>query len=111
MDQISNHIASNPEVCGGKPCIRGTRIRVWDIHVLHNLRGNSPAEILTAYPQLSLSNVHAALSYYLDHRDEIEVQMKEAESVAESLNVESTHFSKLRATLLNRESDEDSIPS
>ena len=71
------HIESNPAKCGGKPCLAGTRIRVWDIHVWHNLRGQSPEEVVAAFPQLSLADVYAALAYYLDHREEIQLQAKE----------------------------------
>jgi uncharacterized protein (DUF433 family) len=77
--EMIQHIESNPAKCGGKPCIAGTRIRVWDIHVWHNLRGQSPEEIIAAFPQLSLADVHAALAYYFDHRDEIQRQAKEDE--------------------------------
>ena len=56
------HIEMDPAKCGGKPCIAGTRIRVWDIHVWHNLRGQSPEQIITEFPQLSLADVHAALA-------------------------------------------------
>ena len=73
----------NPKKCGGKPCVAGTRIRVWDVHVWHDLQGQSPGEIVAAFPQLSLADVHAALAYYLDHRNEIDCQMKEADFVAQ----------------------------
>ena len=73
------HIESIPNKCGGKPCISGTRIRVWDIHVWHNLRGQSPEQIIADFPQLSLADVHAALAYYFDHREEIQRQAKEDE--------------------------------
>jgi uncharacterized protein (DUF433 family) len=79
------HIETNPNKCGGKPCIAGTRIRVWDVHILHNLRGHSPEQIIGEFPQLSLADIHAALAYYLDHRDAIEQQMKEAEAVADEM--------------------------
>jgi uncharacterized protein (DUF433 family) len=73
------HIESIPGKCGGKPCIAGTRIRVWDIHVWHNLRGQSPGQIVADFPQLTLADVYAALAYYLDHREEIQRQAKEDE--------------------------------
>ena len=79
------HIEMIPNKCGGKPCIAGTRIRVWDIHVWHNLRGQSPEQIIAEFPQLSLADVYAALAYYLDHRDEIEQQMREAEALADQM--------------------------
>lgn len=73
------HIEIDPAKCGGKPCIAGTRIRVWDIHVWHNLRGQSPEQIIAEFPQLTLADVYAALAYYLDHREEIQRQAKEDE--------------------------------
>ncbi|HEX5442744.1 MAG TPA: DUF433 domain-containing protein, partial [Pirellulales bacterium] len=63
-------IASNPGICGGKPCIAGSRIRVQDVYVWHELQGLSVDEIVSRYPQLSMADVYAALSYYWDHRDE-----------------------------------------
>ncbi len=77
--QAIQHIESVPGKCGGKPCIAGTRIRVWDIHVWHNLRGQSPEQIVADFPQLTLADVYAALAYYLDHREEIQRQAKEDE--------------------------------
>lgn len=69
------HIATDPNVCGGKPHIVGSRIRVVDIYTWHELQGMSPDEIVSAYPTLKLSDVHAALAYYWDHRDQIDAQV------------------------------------
>jgi uncharacterized protein (DUF433 family) len=85
---LANPISIRPEVCGGKPCVGGTRIRVWDLHVMHHLEGRCPTELLTAYPQLSLADVHAALAYYLDHRQEIEAQMEQADTIVARLEAE-----------------------
>jgi uncharacterized protein (DUF433 family) len=70
-----SHIESRPEVCGGRPCIAGTRIRVQDIYVCHELQGMSPDQIVVAYPKLTLADVHAALAYYFDHSDQIRKDM------------------------------------
>ena len=72
-----NHIENRPDKCGGKPCIRGTRIRVQDIYVWHDLRGFSPDQIVDEFPELSLADVHAALTYFWDHQDEIRQQMRD----------------------------------
>lgn len=69
----------------GKPCIAGTGIRVWEIYVLHERQGRSPDEIIAAYPHISLADVHAALAYYWDNKDEIERQMKEADEFVDQL--------------------------
>jgi len=77
------HITKDPEVCGGKACIDGTRIRVMDIVCLLE-EGNTPEQMLnvfaTAVP-LTLSQVHAALTYYYDHKDEIEASFAEDEKI------------------------------
>jgi uncharacterized protein (DUF433 family) len=80
----TEHIVSTPGVCGGKPRIEGSRIRVQDIVVWHEAWGLSPEEIVTDFLQLTLAQVHAALAYYYDHRDEIRQHMKDAEALAET---------------------------
>ncbi len=69
-------IESQLGVCGGKPCIAGTRIRVQDVFVWHELQGQSADEIVSRFPQLTMADVYAALSYYWDHRDEIQRDMQ-----------------------------------
>lgn len=71
MDTVSGHIAIAPGVAGGKPRIAGHRITVQDVVVWHERLGLSADEIATEYG-LSLSDVYAALSYYYDHREEID---------------------------------------
>jgi uncharacterized protein (DUF433 family) len=88
LTSIAEHIDVQPGRCGGKPCVAGTRIRVWDVHVWHDLRGWSPAEIVTQFPPLTLADVHAALAYYHDHREEIDQQMREAEEVVEQMKAQ-----------------------
>jgi uncharacterized protein (DUF433 family) len=82
---LTQHIETRPDKCGGKPCIAGTRIRVWDIYVLHDRLGKSPDEVIAEYPELSLADVHAALAYYFDHRTEIDAQMKAADDFVDQL--------------------------
>ena len=62
-------ITHNPEQCGGKPCIRGMRIRVIDILDLY-AAGMTSEEILADYPDLEPEDLRAALDYAareLDH--------------------------------------------
>jgi len=62
MVQVSTRITIDPEVCGGRPCIRGLRIRVKDI--LDMLAGGATRqEILTDYPYLEDEDIAAALEY------------------------------------------------
>ena len=85
---MTNHIETHPQRCGGKPCVAGTRIRVWDIYVWHVLRGQSPEEIVHNFPQLTLADVHAALAYFWEHQEEIRQQMKQSEDLVERLKAE-----------------------
>ena len=58
----TQRITINPEVCGGRPCIRGLRIRVKD--VLDMLAGGSTREeILADYPYLEDADITAALEF------------------------------------------------
>lgn len=63
-------IAFDPEICGGRPHIRGTRIRVSDI-ITALASGDSVEELLADFPYLSTEDVSAALHYAaaaVDHR-------------------------------------------
>lgn len=56
------HITTDPNVCHGKPCFRGTRVLV--SVVLDNLAaGVSESEILKSYPSLDEPSLRAAIAY------------------------------------------------
>jgi uncharacterized protein (DUF433 family) len=57
-----DHIVIDSDLHHGDPCIRGTRIPV-SIIVGSLADGMTPAEIQSAYPQLSLADIQAALAY------------------------------------------------
>ena len=62
-------ITINPEQCGGRPCIRGMRIRVIDVLDLF-AAGLSAEQILEEMPDLEMDDLRAALQYAankLDH--------------------------------------------
>jgi uncharacterized protein (DUF433 family) len=62
MNPILNRIAVDPQICFGKPCIRGTRI--WVSLLLDFLAaGDSFDEILANYPQLRREDNLAAIAY------------------------------------------------
>lgn len=62
MGDWQQRITFNPEQCGGRPCIRGMRIRVKDI--LEMLAGGaSQQETLEDYPYLEDEDITAALEY------------------------------------------------
>lgn len=81
---LDSHIEITPGVCGGKPRITGRRITVQDIAIWHDRLGRSSDEIAANYG-LTLGDVHAALAYYFDHREEIDRTIRDDESFAESL--------------------------
>lgn len=61
-DMLMDKISVDPDICHGKPCIRGTRIMVTVI--LDNLaEGLSPEEIVVEYPPLTIEDVQAAIAY------------------------------------------------
>lgn len=62
MADLLARISIDPEVCGGKPCIKGTRI--WVSLILSLLDGGATqAEVLAQYPQLKHEDILAAIAY------------------------------------------------
>lgn len=59
---MSERITYNPQQCGGKPCIRGMRIRVADVLELF-AAGLSGEQILSDFPDLEAEDLQAALRY------------------------------------------------
>jgi uncharacterized protein (DUF433 family) len=105
----SDRIISKPEVCGGKPCISGTRIRVQDIFIWHELQSLSADEIVSRFPHLSLSDVYTALAYYWDHQDEIQKQMNEETVFVEQMKQK--YPSLLKQKLAGKDGPQHPIPS
>src|SRR5687768_14645382 len=76
IDTVTQHIVATPGVLGGKPRIAGHRISVQDVAIWHERMGKSVDEIATEYG-LTLGEVYAALSYYHDHREEIDASIRD----------------------------------
>ncbi len=69
---MENRITVDPNICSGKPCIRGTRIMVKNI--LGMLAGSYTVEkILKSYPELVQEDISAALEYASQIIDEEKV--------------------------------------
>ncbi len=92
-------ISKTPGVCGGRACIAGHRIRVLDIVIWHEHQGLSPDEIVSQTPSLSLADVHAALAYYFDHREETQDEIRSERAQAEEFE---HNQSSLLATKLSQ---------
>ena len=66
---LSDRITVNLEQCGGRPCIRGMRIRVTDVLDLL-AAGLTPAQVLEELPDLEMADIQAVLKFAasrLDH--------------------------------------------
>ena len=62
MTEIFERITVNPKQCGGRPCIRGMRIRVVDVLDLL-ASGLSAQEVVEELPDLELADIEAALRF------------------------------------------------
>lgn len=91
-------ISISPETRGGRPCVTSTRIAVDDVVLMHRRLGMSLEEIGAKY-DLSMAQLHAAMSYYFNHRDETDKRMAEDEALFDELkrNNPSPLREKLRA--------------
>ena len=84
IQSLDRHIEATAGITGGKPRIAGRRITVQDIAIWHQRLGKDVEEICAEY-ELSLAEVHAALAYYYDHRDEIDRCIADSEAFADAL--------------------------
>ena len=72
----TERITRTPGICGGRARIAGHRVRVLDIVIWHEQQGLTPDEIVSQIPSVTLADVHAALAYYYDHREEIQDEIR-----------------------------------
>ena len=66
---LADRITVNPDQCGGRPCVRGLRIRVTDVLDLL-ASGLSPQQVLEELPDLEVEDIFACLRFAsrrLDH--------------------------------------------
>ena len=73
-----SRIESSPDVCGGEPCIAGTRIPVWVLEQARRL-GSSEVDLQRAYPALRLEDLRNAWDFANAHSELIERQIRENE--------------------------------
>ena len=81
----TNYIVQDEGICGGKPRIAGTRMKVQHIALEYIHAGLSIEEILQSHPHLKPAQIHAALSYYFDHQVDIERDIREGMEFAERM--------------------------
>lgn len=78
-------IAKDKGICGGQPRIEGTRIKVQHIAFEYERLGWAPDQICDAHPSLSLSDIHAAIAYYYDHKQEIDGAIREDDEFVDKM--------------------------
>ena len=83
-EKLATHLETTPNVVGGRPRISGRRITVQNIVVWYERMGLGLNEIASEHG-LTLAEVHAALAYYFDHREEIDLQIEEDGEFARAL--------------------------
>ncbi len=79
-----NLIATNPQVRNGRPYILGTTLTVADIATVKIFQ-LLDADGIADYFEIPLQQVHAALSYYYDHKAEIDQDIKERRELADEM--------------------------
>ena len=79
------YVEINPKICNGSPVIKRTRIRIVDVAIEYEYTNRTPDEIINAHPHLKLEQVHDALSYYYENREELDQKIKEDEQFIQKL--------------------------
>lgn len=85
----TNHpyITCDEKISGGVPIIKGTRMRVIQIAQEYIKLGYTPEDIINAHPHLTLAQIHDALSYYYEGKEDfdrkIEASLQNYESLKE----------------------------
>jgi uncharacterized protein (DUF433 family) len=79
------HITINVD---GVPAIAGTTMKVVELVMAHQAHGWSPEELHFQFPHLSLGQIHAALAYYWDHKDELDADIDRRSKYAEQARLE-----------------------
>ncbi|MBN1121130.1 MAG: DUF433 domain-containing protein [Anaerolineae bacterium] len=77
-------ITTNPNVRDGRPCLAGTGLEVSVLAIARIVHNQTPEQIAADY-DISLAQVHAALSYYYAHRDEIDSRIRQRRELAGEL--------------------------
>jgi uncharacterized protein (DUF433 family) len=96
---LDEHLEATADTVGGKPRIRGRRITVQSIALWHERLGKCADEIAAEH-NLTLADVHAALAYYFDHREEIDHRSAEDGAFVEALRASTRRRSHRRDSRL-----------
>ena len=75
MSDLLSRVTQDPDVMGGKPCLRGMRVTVGTILGLL-ARGHTTEDVLKEYPYLEGDDVRAALQYAAWRVEEVEIPLQ-----------------------------------
>jgi uncharacterized protein (DUF433 family) len=78
VTKSQGYVEADSRIRGGAPVIAGTGIKVLDVASRYEVMGMTPEEIMVPLPQLQLSQIHAALSYYYAHKTELDREWKKS---------------------------------
>jgi uncharacterized protein (DUF433 family) len=82
----------------GTPTIVGSTMKVIELVREHQAYGWSVEELYFQHPYLSLGQIHSALAYYWDHKDELDADMMRRQTIAHTIQqTDSTMSASLRA--------------
>ena len=84
-DNQWGYIVQDEGICGGQPRIVDTRLKVQLIALEYDRLGWTPDQICDAHPGITLAQVHAAISHYYDHKEDIDRTIREDQEFAERL--------------------------
>ncbi|MCC6739337.1 MAG: DUF433 domain-containing protein [Planctomycetia bacterium] len=76
------YVSRRKSVCGGEPVIRGTRFPVRSVVEYVLRQGMAPEEMVREWSHLSLAQVYDALSYYHDHKGEVDALIRRQQPAA-----------------------------
>ena len=79
------HVQLDPK---GVPIITGTNMKVVELVMAQMAHGWSPEELHFQHPYLSLGQIHSALAYYWDHKDELDADIERRRRYAEEAHRE-----------------------
>ena len=79
------YVTFDPGTGKDSPVVKDTRIKVMDIALRYELVGMTPDQIVEQFPHLTLAQVHDALSYYYEHKNELDRADRKDQAVLEEL--------------------------
>ena len=92
---LNNHIVLNSD---GVPIIGRTTVKVVEVVMDVKAHGWSPEEIHWQHPDLSMAQIHSALAYYWDHREEFEIDIERRTLIVDKIRRE-TQANSIRPIL------------